>query len=65
MSGYEIVNVLVALPMNGTTSCVATCRSDKRVLGGGYSSSKTHGASISRAMVEVGTASVYAVLCHC
>jgi hypothetical protein len=44
MSGYEIVNVLGALPMNGTTSCVATCRSDKRVLGGGYSSSVTAGS---------------------
>ena len=36
MSGYEIINTHGNLPVNGTTSVVATCSSGKRVLGGGY-----------------------------
>lgn len=36
VSGYEIVNTLGTLPMNGTTSVVVACPSGKRVFGGGY-----------------------------
>ena len=64
VSGYEIINTHGNLPVNGTTSVVATCSSGKRVLGGGYVVPRsairrrchdlrvtTHGASISRATV--------------
>ena len=36
VSGYEIINTHGSLPVNGTTSVVASCSSGKRVLGGGY-----------------------------
>jgi hypothetical protein len=36
VSGYEIINTVGTLPPNGTVELVATCRSGKRVLGGGY-----------------------------
>ena len=36
MSGYEIVNTVGTLPLNGTVEVVATCPAGKRVLGGGY-----------------------------
>ena len=74
MSGYEIVNTLGTLPMNGTTSVVATCPSGKRVLGGGYVvPSELDTAPLSRLEADnarrvdfksnggSGTASVYAI----
>ena len=36
ISGYEIINTVGTLPLNGTVELVATCPSGKRVLGGGY-----------------------------
>jgi hypothetical protein len=36
VSGYEIINNLGTLPLNGTVAVIATCSAGKRVIGGGY-----------------------------
>jgi hypothetical protein len=36
VSGYEIINNLGKLPLNGTVAVIATCSAGKRVIGGGY-----------------------------
>ncbi len=36
VSGYEIINHLGTLPLNGTVAVIATCSPGKRVFGGGY-----------------------------
>lgn len=74
VSGYEIINTHGNLPVNGTTSVVASCSSGKRVLGGGYVvPSEADTAPLSRPEADnawrvdfksnggSGTASVYAI----
>jgi hypothetical protein len=36
VSGYEIINNLGTLPLNGTVAVIAACSAGKRVIGGGY-----------------------------